>query len=187
MENINSYLKRYKNSGDKIWFEKIYHQYMPKIYRFYYFKLMDKQTAEDLTSELFIRVYRGLRKTNLNSKTFKVWIYRIANNLLIDYFRKMGKVDEYNIAPEEFDNLTKDSFSRNSSFIKGELGFENHKLITAIDRLSKLQRDVILLKFVEEMDYDTIARVLKKRKATIRGIVFRAITKLKTEIKEEHE
>jgi RNA polymerase sigma-70 factor (ECF subfamily) len=187
MENINSYLKRYKNSGDKVWFEKIYHHYMPKIYRFYYFKLMDKQTAEDLTSELFIRVYKGLRKTNLNSKTFNIWTYRIANNLLIDHFRKMGKVDEYNAASEKFDDLTKGSFSTNSSFIRGELGFENHKLVTAIDRLSKLQRDVILLKFVEEMDYDTIARVLKKRKATVRGIVFRAITKLKTEIKEEHE
>jgi len=175
MINIDSYLKRYKNSGDKIWFEKIYRHYMPKIYRFYYFKLKDRHLAEDLTSELFVRVYKGLRKTSLNSKSFSVWIYRIANNLMIDYFRKTGKADE------QQNPFTEGYFARN------EPGFENRKLAAAVGRLTELQRDAVLLKFVEDMDYDTIAQVLKKRKATVRGIVFRAMTELKAEIKKEHE
>ena len=187
MINIDSYLKRYKDSGDKIWFEKIYRHYMPKIYRFYYFKLKDRQLAEDLTSELFIRVYKGLRNTNLNSKSFSVWIYRIASNLLIDYFRKTGKTNECSAAPEEFNNLIQQSSSGASYFDKIESGFENHKLISAIGKLTKLQRDVILLKFVEDTDYDTIGRILKKRKSTVRGIVFRAMTELRTEIKKEYE
>jgi len=187
MVNIDSYLKRFKNSGDKIWFEKIYRHYMPKIYRFYYFKLKDRQLAEDLTSELFIRAYRGLRKTSLNSKSFSVWIYRIANNLMIDYFRKTGKADEYSAAPEEFDNLVQQNPFTESYFARSEPGFENRKLTAAVGRLTELQRDAILLKFVEDMDYDTIARILKKRKATVRGIVFRAMTELKAEIKKEHE
>ena len=187
MVNIDSYLKRYKDSGDKIWFEKIYRHYMPKIYRFYYFKLKNRQLAEDLTSELFIRVYGGLGKTSLNSKSFSVWIYRIANNLMVDYFRKTGKAVEYSTAPEKFDNLVQQSSSAESYFAKSESGFKNRKLAAAVGRLTELQRDVILLKFVEDMDYDTIAQVLKKRKATVRGIVFRAMTELKAEIKKENE
>ena len=138
MINIDSYLKRYRNSGDKKWFEKIYYHYMPKIYRFYYFKLSNKQLAEDLTSELFLKAYKGLRKTSLNSKAFNVWIYKIANNLLIDYFRKTGKADEFNLSPEEINNLIQYSSSESGYSNISESDFENHKLILAISKLTKL-------------------------------------------------
>jgi len=87
MENIADYLKNYKKSKDTKWFEKIYDLMLPKIYRFYYLKTFSRELSEDLTSEVFIRVYSNLGKTDLNERSFMAWIYKIANNLLIDHFR----------------------------------------------------------------------------------------------------
>ena len=184
MVNINSYLKNFKKSGDNIWFEKIYVQFLPRIYRFFYLKLFDKQLSEDLTSEVFIRVYKNLQKINLNAKTFQSWIYRIALNLLMDHYRRKTRYGKEEPLEETADDLIgNDMLLKNSSILKKELGFENFKLIGAIGKLTKLQKDIIILKFVEDFDYETIANIFGKSQSTIRGILFRAITKLKNEIK----
>jgi RNA polymerase sigma-70 factor (ECF subfamily) len=185
MANINLYLKNFKKSGDNIWFEKIYLEFLPGIYRFFYLKLLDKQLSEDLTSEVFIRVYKNLQKTNLNEKTLSAWIYKIAYNLLIDHYRKKtGNIKELSIE-EVYDSLIDENeLLNNSSILKKELGFENLKLLKSMSGLTKLQKDVIMLKFVENFDYATIANILGKKQSTVRGILFRAITKLKNDIKE---
>lgn len=184
MVNINLYLKNFKKSGDNRWFERIYTEFLPRIYRFFYLKLFDKQLSEDLTSEVFIRVYKNLRKVNLNTKTFQAWIYRIASNLLIDHCRKKIRYVKEEPIEETADNLIENNaLLKNSSILKKELGFENFKLISAMGKLTKLQRDIIILKFVEDFDFETIARIFGKSQSTIRGILFRAITKLKSEIR----
>ncbi len=158
---------------------------MPRIYRFFYLKLFDKQLSEDLTSEVFIRVYKNLRKVNLNTKTFQPWIYRIASNLLIDHHRKKTRYAKEEPFKETVDDLIENNaLLKNSSILKKELGFENFKLISTMGKLTKLQRDIIILKFVEDFDFETIARIFGKNQSTIRGILFRAITKLKSEIKK---
>jgi len=184
MVNINLYLKNFKKSGDDTWFEKIYIKFLPRIYRFFYLKLFDKQLSEDLASEVFIRVYKNLRKINLNAKTFQVWIYRIASNLLIDHYRKKtGYGKEEPFEEKAGDLIENDMFIKNSPVLKKELGFENFKIIDAIGKLTKLQKDIIILKFVEDFDFETIARIFGKKQSTIRGILFRAMTKLKNEVK----
>ena len=184
MANINLYLKNFKKSGNNIWFEKIYVQFLPRIYRFFYLKLFDKQLSEDLTSEVFIRVYKNLQKINLNAKTFQAWIYKIASNLLMDHYRRKTRYGKEEPLEETADDLIgNDMLLKNSSILKKELGFENFKLIDAMGKLTKLQKDIIILKFVEDFDYKTIANIFGKNQSTIRGILFRAITKLKNEIK----
>jgi RNA polymerase sigma factor (sigma-70 family) len=184
MLNINIYLKNFRKSGNDIWFEKIYIKFLPRIYRFFYLRLFDKQLSEDLSSEVFIRVYNNLRKTNLNAKTFQIWIYKIASNLLIDHYRK--KVRHRKEEPLEeaaSDLIANDMFIKNSPLLKKELGFKNAKIIDAIGKLTKLQKDTVIMKFVEDFDFETIARILGKKQSTVRGILFRAMTKLKNEVK----
>lgn len=182
MVNINLYLKNFKKSGDNIWFEKIYTLFLPRIYRYFYLRLPDRQLSEDLTSEVFIRVYKNLRKVNLNTKTFYAWIYRIASNLLIDYYRKnskYGKDEPLEVISDE--KKDKNMNVNNNSLFKKELAFENIKLMEAMMKLTELQKDVVILKFVEDFDYKTISNILGKKQSTVRGILFRAVTKLKEE------
>ena len=67
-------------------------------------------------------------------------------------------------------------------FLKKELGLERPELLSALNSLTGLQKDVIILRFVEDMDYSSIAEIFKKSRGTIRGIVFRAIEKIRKEM-----
>lgn len=191
MDDIDKYLINYRKSGDKIWFEKIYYHYLLKIYNFFYFKTMDEQISEDLTSEVFLKVYKNLQDKEFNSKSFNVWIYKIASNQLIDYFRKTKTDRERTFLTDwnEQDNiqdsslLENDFFIKNSMLMKKELSFENHKLVEAMCKLTTLQKNIVILIFVMDFDYKTIANILGKSQSTIRGILFRAINILKSEIK----
>lgn len=191
MNDIDKYLINYRKSSDKIWFEKIYYHYLLKIYNFFYFKTMDEQISEDLTSEVFLKVYKNLQDKEFNSKSFNVWIYKIASNQLIDYFRKTKTDRERTFLTDwqKQDNirdsslLENDFFIKNSMLIKKELGFENHKLVEAMRKLTTLQKNIVILIFVMDFDYKTIANILGKSQSTIRGILFRAINILKSEIK----
>ena len=193
MNDIDKYLINYRKSSDKIWFEKIYYHYLLKIYNFFYFKTMDEQISEDLTSEVFLKIYKNLQDKEFNSKSFNVWIYKIASNQLIDYFRKTKTDRERTFLTDwnEQDNiqdsslLENDFFIKNSMLMKKELGFENHKLVEAMCKLTTLQKNIVILIFVMDFDYTTIANILGKSQSTIRGILFRAINILKSEIKNE--
>ena len=185
MENIEDCLKNYKKSKDTKWFEKIYNLMMPKIYRFYYLKTFSRELSEDLTSEVFIRVYSNLGKTDLNERSFMAWIYKIANNLLVDHFRKnKDRGLQVELEEDSIKMFDEDILMKNSSLLRKELGFSNISLLNALNKLTGLQRDIILLKFLEDMDYDTIASIFGKRASTIRGIIFRALTKLKEETQD---
>ncbi|MBE3128941.1 MAG: sigma-70 family RNA polymerase sigma factor [Actinobacteria bacterium] len=191
MNDIGKYLINYRKSSDKIWFEKIYYHYLLKIYNFFYFKTMDEQISEDLTSEVFLKTYKNLGDKEFNSKSFNVWIYKIASNQLIDYFRKTKTDRERTFLTDwqEQDNirdsslLENDFFIKNSMLMKKELSFENHKLVEAMCKLTTLQKNIVILIFVMDFDYKTIANILGKSQSTIRGILFRAINILKSEIK----
>lgn len=183
MGDIGSYLKEYKKTGDRKWFSMIYRMTMSRIYRYFYFKTMQRELSQDLTSEVFIRVYRNLAKTDLNEKSFMVWIYRIAHNILVDYYRKnsgdemaVGEVADHLIIRDE------QVLMQESSFLKKELGFKRPDIISALNSLTGLQKDVIILRFIENMDYRTIAGIFKKSSGTIRGIVFRAMERMRKEI-----
>lgn len=144
---------------------------------------MNRELSENLTSEVFIRVYKNIRKTNLNRRSFAVWIYRIANNILIDHFKKKNR--SYEPIENVIDSIhvnDKEVLKQNSSYLRSKLGIENKELMSALDILTGLQKDIIILRFVEDFDYETIAKIYKKTKGTVRGIVFRAIERLRKEM-----
>ena len=188
MKNIGKYIKYFRKSRDKKWFAKIYQEVMPGIYRFYYFKTKNRELSEDLVSEVFIRAYRSLGKTNLNERSFMVWIYTIAKNLLIDHFRKnTGTTEELDPVLDQIQVPEEEILKESSSLFRKEFSFENTELITALDGLTGLQKDIIILRFVEDMDYDTIAGIFNKSKGTIRGIIFRAMQGLRKEMGRDNE
>jgi RNA polymerase sigma-70 factor, ECF subfamily len=191
MDEITLYLINYKKSRDKIWFEKIYYYFMPKMYNYFFYKTMDKQISEDLSIEVLFKVYNNLETININSQSFKAWVYKTAHNQLIDHFRKVKKDSENVLSvdwqddPEDNVFIEEDYILRHSILIKKELGFENQKLIEAIGKLTLLQKNIIDLVFIMDFDYKTISDILGKKQSSIRGILFRAINILRSELKDE--
>lgn len=164
---------------------------MPKMYNYFFYKTMDKQISEDLSIEVLFKVYNNLETIKLNSPSFKAWVYKTAHNQLIDYFRKTKKDSENNASidwqdyPEDNVFIEEDYILKHSALIKKELGFENQKLIEAIGKLTLLQKNIIDLVFIMDFDYKTISDILGKKQSSIRGILFRAINTLRSELKDE--
>lgn len=193
MDDLNSFLIKYRQSGERKWFEKIYYFFMPKIFNYFYYRTTDKQLSEDLASEVFLKVYGNLKTKKFNSRSFNVWIYKIARNQLIDHIRKTKIINGNTLVTDwqehEYLNdknlIENDFLINNSILLKKEFAFEDVRLIEAIKKLTKLQKNVLLLIFVMDFDYVTVAKLLAKKNSTIRGIVFRAIKILKNEIQND--
>lgn len=185
-------IKEFKKSGDSSYFEKIYHHFLPKIYRFLILQVGDKQLTEDLVSEVFLKVYKYVAKVNLNSASIKPWIYKIAKNLLIDFYRKEARhsrdmsLDNYIEEKQDTGILDKALIQEKESnfgFIDLENSeFQNESLLEVLKDLPELQKQVLLLRFVEDLDYRSIGIVLNKNELAIRAIKYRAISKLKEEL-----
>ena len=187
-------IKSYKKTGDNIYYEKIYRFFFPKIYRFVLLNISDNQAAEDITVDVFYNVYRYITKVQLNFISFKPWIYKIARNLIIDYYRKEAKhkksqsLEQY-LEDKKSDGLENtgkvdkslvvENFQKNGSTDLMELEFTNQDLLIGLDSLPDIQKQVIILRFVEELDYKSIGLIINKTEFAVRAIKFRAISRLK--------
>jgi len=186
-KELNSCIKKYKKNGENFYFEKIYRHFFSKIHRYISLRILNKDIAEDLTSEVFIRVYRNLNKVNLNAITIKIWIYKIARNLIIDYFRSsqnkinMKSLDEYLERGKELESLDSALVDRRKTVLE-DRQFKNEKLIDALNSLPETQREIIFLRYVEDMDFKSISFLLNKREIALRALKFRALENLKSKL-----
>ena len=192
-KELNLLIRNYKKSGNNSYFEKIYQHFLPKIYRFIFLKILDRQVSEDLTSEVFLKVYNNLKKTNLNSATFNAWIYKIAKNTLVDYYRKENKHENKVVSFEQYVDENKESavidkkLMLEQKFLDKEFQFENEKLVNILSKLPEQQREVVLLRYLDELDFKTIGAILKKNPSSARVINFRALLNIKKELNKQND
>jgi len=187
---LNKSIKNFKKNGDRLSFEKIYRHFMPKIYRFVFLKIRDKYMAEDITSEIFIKVYKNLKNTNLNALTFKIWLYKISKNVLIDFYRSKNRQPE-EILVDDFEysddlHVIKNKFTVENQFEDKELNFENPDLIEALSELPELQKETIILRYVEDLNYNAIGKILNKNETAVRVLKFRALVNLKHKLEKKN-
>jgi len=184
----------FKKTGDNVYYEKIYRFFFQKIYRFVLLNISNSQAAEDITVDVFYKVYRYMVKVNLNSASFKPWIYKIARNLIIDYYRKEAKhrqsqsLEKYLEAKQSEDSgnfgeidrsLIENSSAEARLNGSAEPEFSNQDLLAGLESLPDIQKQVIILRFVEELDYKSIGMIINKSEISVRAIKFRAILRLK--------
>lgn len=150
-------------------------EFYPVVFRYFYYRTRTKEDAEDLSSEVFVRVVSSIKSQKGN---FTAWLFRIAKNLLIDYYRKEGKVKQTPL--DEINTETLSDLNK------------NNKQILAEDDIKKLlgfltdeQKEVITLKFMEGYSNEEIAQIMKKSTGAIKALQFRALSALKNLIKNE--
>lgn len=143
-------------SGEKEKFGKLVERYEEKLTRYVAFMLNRKrEDTEDIVAETFIKAYQNLTGFE-NDKKFSSWIYRIAHNLVIDYFRK-NKIKEKELLDEEWQEIG-DKVLIEDEIIKIE---EKEKLEKALRKLSLEEKDLVRWFYFEEKSYEEIGDILR--------------------------
>ena len=169
-KKIDGLIKK-AQEGDTNSFGEIYDIYLNNIYQFIFYKVTHKEIAEDLTEESFFKAWVNLKKYKKQSCPFSSWLYRISNNTVIDYLRKEK------IKTEE---LMDEMPDKNMSAKKDAEQYYNQKLLKkALSKLPNTQKEVIILKYINELKNKEIALILKKSDTAVRILISRALKKLK--------
>lgn len=152
-------------------FTELYDLFFEKIYRFIFFRVGHKEVAEDLAEDVFIKAFSGLKSLQKDS-VFESWLYQIARNRIIDYYRSKKLI----IPLDEVENTLE--YETNVVDVVN-LEAQQKIFIKLLKELSPEQQTVIKMKFLEGLENEEIATMLDKPEGTIRVIQHRAITKLK--------
>jgi len=161
--------------GDGEAFGELYSIYLDRIYRYVFYQVRDKMTAEDITEEAFIKAWKAIASCKGKERTFSSWLYRIAHNQLIDSLRKRGA--ELPLQQEMTNGLS----DRNQ--VEGAL--EQQEQLKALTYLPRNQKQVIILKFIEGLDNREISKIMSKSEGAIRVLQTRALTALRQRLASE--
>lgn len=161
--------------GDKEAFGQLYDLYVDKIYRFIYFRVPTIETAQDLTSDCFLKVFQYLTKDAPRIESLKAFIYRVARNLVTDYYRARGERPisienelTYEVAAEEINQEE-----------RIEISFQFKEIEKALTKIKDEWREVIILHYIEDYSIKEIAQILEKTEGAIRVLLHRAIRALR--------
>jgi RNA polymerase sigma-70 factor, ECF subfamily len=160
--------------GDAAAFGVLYDRYVEAVYRYVYYRVRNDADAEDLVSDVFTRALRAIPRYEPRV-AFLAWLYRIARNAVIDRSRRARTQISFEdaLAHPDADQIVDPE--------RTILALSDKDAVrAALERLTPLQQEVIVLRFVEGLDTQEIAAVVGKREGTVRGIQFRALEALRT-------
>lgn len=159
------------------YFNQVYDQYVNKIYRFIYLKVSLVETAEDLSSEVFLRLYRHIQKNNPVIENPQAFVYQIARNVIADHYRSkkvtVVSIEKTTIEIEDIQERTKE---------QGEVSLEMDRIKEAIAQLQGDYQDLIIWRYVDELTVPEIAQITGKTEENVRVGVHRAIQALKGKV-----
>jgi len=161
-------------ANKKTTFLHYYNEYKDKIYNYFYYRVnFNEAMAEDLTSEVFLKALDKFDNFDI-SRPFQAWIYAIAHNHLCNYYRVANR--EIELDETRADNL--DLNEKVSALV------EINRIVAIIHTLDDYCRDILLLKYVDQMESAEIAELLGKQEGAVRTQLSRAIKILRGKYEE---
>jgi RNA polymerase sigma-70 factor (ECF subfamily) len=155
-------------------FGELYKMYLDRIYRYLFYQVRDRMTAEDMTEEVFLKTWRALPRFHGDERAFTSWLYRIAHNHFVDSCRARRPelpLDE-NLLAADCPEVAADGLLA---------GGDLDRLLSG---LPAQQRQIIILKFIEGLENEEIAAVTGKSQGAVRITQMRALANLKRKIVE---
>lgn len=155
---------------------EIYDRYASAMYRYVSAQIDDRQMAEDIAGEVFLRMMEAVRKGSFARISLSAWLYRIARNLVVDYYRKRRPptVPLESLRPPPL-----------SPAEAPESRVLQEHVRQAIRQLTLDQRQVIVLRFGQKMKAQEVAQVLDKSEDAVRALQRRALASLRRILEEQ--
>src|SRR4030042_1774601 len=160
------------NKGETKAFGAIYELWAEPIYRFVYLKIRDEDVADDITAEVFLKVWKGIKTFKIKAEVkFSTWLFAIARNAVIDYYRTTKQTIPLDNLPEIVDLEG-----------EGDLYPEQKQLQEALENLRPEYKQVLVLRYVEDQPIAKVAQMMKKKEGNIRALTHRALSELKSRL-----
>lgn len=150
----------------------IYSSYYPRIYNYAFLQLGDVQAAEDLASDVMLKVLESIKSYKFRGMPFSAWVFRIARNRLIDLHRRRKRRGQVDLTvPLPVSDINPQ--------VLAERALDRGQIHLALKYLTDEQRQVIVLKFIDDFDNPSIARILGRSEGAIKSLQHRALHSLR--------
>jgi RNA polymerase sigma-70 factor (ECF subfamily) len=174
---IEQYLK-----GDEKSLEILIARYLKPIYSFVYKNVGSQSEAEDITQEVFVKIWKNIKKFD-QKKNFKPWIFQIAKNASIDFLRKKKSIPFSKFENEKGQNILLENMAETPLNLIENLS-DKRVLAAAIDSLTEKEQKIINLRHNEGLSFKEIAEIFKESINTAKSRYRRALQNMKKDIKE---
>jgi len=161
-------------------FGELYEKYVDRVYKHIYYFLRDRADAEDLTAETFLRAWAAVDRYQWRGKPVLSWLLTIAHNLVVSRFRtnrNEGRLHDGVSAKGVITSPEEASVAK----------LQQEESRRAILKLKPTERQVLLMRFVDGMDYPEVAEALGKTVNAIRVIQFRALSNLRRMVSTQED
>jgi RNA polymerase sigma-70 factor, ECF subfamily len=159
-------------------FGALYDHYLPPIYRFVFYKIMNRQDAEDICHHVFLNAWQNIQSYRDIGHSFSSWLYRIARNAVIDFYRtQKHSLNLSDVMYTLADNTNLEQSAADT--------LEIETVLYAIKELNEEHREIIVMRFIEDLDNDEIAAILEKSNGAVRILQHRALHSLRKILKQQ--
>jgi len=156
-------------SGDQHVLSRLIRLLYPRVYRYVYYRVDNRQDVEDITNDVFARMLDALEHQH---GSFWAWLYSIASNRITDFYRKSAVRSQVTEVGDTIEYFRDGANPLDSMFLREELR-------KAIRQLTEEQQEVILLRFIEGYQATEVAELLSKTPEAVRALQFRALKQLR--------
>ena len=163
------------SSGNFSAFGQLYEKFLDKIYRYAYYQVKDRMTAEDITETVFVKAWKQIASCKGHGDTFSAWLYRIAHNQVIDTIKANKSIQTIDL--DDISNL-------DDPDLAVDMKDEVEELAGMIAELPEGQRQVLILKFIEGLNNAEISRILNKSEQAIRILQMRALARMREKVRK---
>jgi RNA polymerase sigma-70 factor (ECF subfamily) len=157
---------------------KLYETYYPKIYNYAFMQMGDVQAAEDLASDVMLKMIEAINSYKFKGLPFGAWVFRIARNRIIDLHRRRKRRGEVDLSETISTALANPQ-------VLAERALERGQIQVALKHLTPEQRQVIVLKFIEGFDNRSVGKIMGRSEGAIKSLQHRALGALRRILQPE--
>ena len=173
-------IKRYLE-GDETSLDFLIERYLKIIYSFIYKNVGDQSVSEDITQEVFVKVWKNIRKFD-QTKNFKPWLFQIAKNTSIDFLRKKKSIPFSKFEDESGKNALVENIAEKPANLLEKISDKN-TVADIIEKLTDKEQTIITLRHIEGLNFREISERNKESINTVKSRYRRAIASIRTKTK----
>ncbi|MBK5093943.1 MAG: sigma-70 family RNA polymerase sigma factor [Actinobacteria bacterium] len=151
---IRTLVRRAKNRDQEA-FGALYDEYVDPIFRYVYYKVGNFAESQDLTGQTFLKAFENIDSYEMRDVAFSSWLYRIAHNLVVDYYRKESKRES---VPIEEHPMVVATEGNPVETVLADM--DSDRLYMAMRKLTHDQREIVLLKFIDNLSNAEVAEIM---------------------------